>query len=243
MAAIGALTLADLCNAWRDSFVRFMLLYPLILGLLLRWLIPFVAAGLADLHDVYQYFPLLIGLFGFVMPPMLMGVAVGFLLLDEKDARTLLALRVTPMTSVQYLTYRLLVPVVVSFVSSYVVLGLMGLLPVLLAAITPLALLGALTSPLYALLLASLAENKVQGLALMKGLGILVIGPVVAWWVPLPWQWLLGLLPTFWPMKAYWVLSAGGAVWPLLVAGVAVLAVYLVVLLRHFEWVMARLAD
>ena len=34
--------------------------------------------GLADLHDVYQYFPLLIGLFGFVMPPMLMGVAVGF---------------------------------------------------------------------------------------------------------------------------------------------------------------------
>lgn len=240
MSAIGALTLADWRNIRRDSLLQFVLIYPFLLGIAMRWLIPFVTNALAGRFDLTQYNDLMAGFFGLLIVPALVGIAIGFLLLDEKDDRTLTALQVTPLSPSAYLAYRLALPVVVSTLSVLVVIPLMNIVPFSIYRVMPLALLAALEAPIFALLLATLAKNKVQGLALMKATGLTLIVPFVSWFVPLPWQWLMGVMPTFWPVKLFWMMQAGEAIWPFYVPAVAFHVVVLWLLLRRFYVVAYR---
>ena len=66
-------------------------------------------------------------------------------------------------------------------------------------------------APLTALFLGAFAENKVQGFALMKGASVIMIPPMVAYFVPMPWQLVFGLVPTYWTQKGVWVTVAGDA--------------------------------
>jgi hypothetical protein len=96
-------------------------------------------------------------------------------------------------------------------------------------------------APMVALGLATFAENKVQGLALLKGASVLMIVPIAAIFVPLPWQWALGIAPTFWPARLYWALGANAPSWWIyLLAGLVYQALLLAALLRRFERVMYR---
>ena len=72
----------------------------------------------------------------------------------------------------------------------------MGFLPALVAAVQ-----AALTAPLYALFVGTFAANKVQGFALLKGVGVLTWPPVLAWFVTSDWQLAFGLDPLYWPLK------------------------------------------
>ena len=63
--------------------------------------------------DLEPYFLLLMS-FVMLMAPMLAGVVIGFLLLDQQDDQTLTALQVTPLTLSGYFTYRIAAPTVLS---------------------------------------------------------------------------------------------------------------------------------
>ena len=234
MVAIRALAGADLRNVVRDSMVRFLAAYPLTVGLALHFLIPFAAARLAGRYDLSQLYPLLVGFFGLTAMPALGGLVIGLLLLDERDDDTLTALQVTPLPMRAYLGYRVFLPTLLSVVSVYILIPLMGVLPVDYLRLLPIALVSALVAPIFALLFVALAANKVQGLAYMKGLSIFMSGPFAAWFVPEPWQYLFGIFPTYWPLKAFWELEAGRSMWPWLGMGVIVALLWLAPLLRMF---------
>lgn len=240
MSALRSLTLADLRNVNRDSLLRLMLVYPWLMAALLRWVIPFMTAGLADQVDLRPYYGLLTSFFGTLLIPQLFGYVIGFMLLDERDDGTLTALRVTPLSLDRYLLYKLFVPVVVSVVAVYIFVPGVGLVQTPYLPLLPIALVAALAGPFFALLLASLAGNKVQGLAVMKGLGLVTVTPLAAYFVSEPWQWLFGLVPTFWPVKAFWQLLAGEVWWPTVLSGLVINGIGLFLLLRHFKQVLGR---
>jgi fluoroquinolone transport system permease protein len=75
--------------------------------------------------------------------------------------------------------------------------------------LVPVSLVASLLAPLELMVLVVFANNKLEGLALMKGLGILFLGPIAAFFIESNWQLLLGVLPTYWPAKAFWMASAG----------------------------------
>ncbi|MEZ4560235.1 MAG: hypothetical protein R2854_27975 [Caldilineaceae bacterium] len=106
MGAFRALTVADVRNVQRDSLLKFLIFYPWLLGLAMRFLIPWIATSLAGTFDLTPYYPLLTGFFGILITPLLAGFVTGFLLLDERDDHTLTALQVTPLSMNRYLTYR-----------------------------------------------------------------------------------------------------------------------------------------
>ena len=105
-------------------------------------------------------------------------------------------------------------------------LALLDIVPTPYVNLLPVALAAAWNAPIYAVLLATFAGNKVQRLALMKGVGVFYIAPSTVWFTPDPWQWLLSVMPTYWPVKAFWQLPAGQRYWPALVLGTVVSAVY-----------------
>ena len=90
-------------------------------------------------------------------------------------------------------------------------------------------------APLFALILSTFAANKVEGLALMKGLSVFMLGPLAAYFIDSDLQLLLGVLPTYWPTKAFWVAGEGGNLWPYVLVGMVYHLLLLVWLLRRFQ--------
>ena len=210
MKILGQLLKSDFKLVFRDTFVQFLALYPLILGLATRFLMPFLTDRVI-LIDLTLYYNLIGSTVIGLQVALIAGTAIGLLVLDEKDQRTLTALQVTPLSLRVYLAYRLGLPVIFSMLGSLLIIVLVSNFLPMPAPLPSLLVvfLGALPLPVYALFISAMGQNKVQGIALSKGLGPFIILPVLAWFVPEPWQWLFGIIPTFWPAKAYWQVMAG----------------------------------
>ena len=214
----------DFRNVIRDSNLKWMVFLPVLLALILRWGLPPLAGWLDAGYgfNLVPYYPAIMAYLLVMMSPMTYGMVTGFLLIDEKDEDTLTALQVTPLPLSAYLVYRISVPILLAFLILFVIFPLTGLDRFPLAILVPTALAAAPIAPWFALTLASVAQNKVQGFALMKMLGTVLMLPVFAFFTDSAWAWLFGIIPTFWPMKLFWMLFAGESeAW--LVLAVAVL--------------------
>jgi len=232
----------DAKSVMRDNLLRWMIITPIALALSARWGVPFLTAWLSERFgfDLTPYYTLLTS-FLVLTVPSLVGAVVGFLLLDQRDDRTLTALQVTPLTVEGYLLYRTAIPLVLSVAMTTVMIALsglvtMGLLPALLASLQ-----AAPVAPLYALFVAAFAANKVQGFALLKAAGGLAWPPLLAYFVSSHWQLAFGIDPLYWPVKVFWMLEAGDAgVWLYYLGGLAYQAGLIVLLLRRFKDVISR---
>ena len=206
----------------RDSFLIFMFMFAVIIAVALRYLLPWANEALAENGVLPNasfpvmlaaFYPMIVAFMTLYTGSLLVGTIFGFMLLDEKDDNTLTAMMVTPVPLSQYALYRVGVPAILA---GLIILGMMlfigqALLPVWQMAL--LAVGGALTAPIISLFFATVAENKVQGFAYSKFGGISGWTIMLGWFVPEPWQWLIGLFPPFWISKAYWLALEGRSLW------------------------------
>lgn len=210
VAALRALMDADSRLLWRDPLLGWILLMPFGMALLLRLLIPRTGEALlaANGFELAPYHPLIMG--GYLMTaPAIVGMVIGFLLLDERDARTLMALRVTPLSMRRYLAYRIALPLTVGILTTIAGYPLIGISPLPFASLVPIAIVAGLWAPLLALMLGTAAPNKVAGFAVMKVLNSVNLVPIAAFFLPMPIQFVAGVLPAYWPMRALWSATAG----------------------------------
>lgn len=228
----------DVRNVRRDPLLRWLVVLPLVVALAARWLLPSLLVELEAFMQIplLPYYSPFMAFILLLLGPMLAGVVVGFLLLDQRDDRTLFALQVTPLSLNNYLAYRLMLPVLIGLLLSLVVLPLSGLVQLNILYLLAVALAAAPIAPLFALFLAAFAANKVQGFAIQKGLGAVILPPLVAYFVPAPWHWLFGLVPTYWPAQVLWLAQAGsGQLWLYLGVGLLVQGLLLWYLVRRFD--------
>ena len=233
----------DVRNVRRDSMTSWMIFLPIIMALLLRWGVPPLNIYLTEQYsfDLVEYYPLLLSYFFIGMCPMVFGAVIGFLLLDEKDDRTLTALQVTPLPLNSYILYRVAIPIILTFGLMFALFPLANLTPFNLRTILFSAIAAAPMAPMLALLLASFAQNKVQGFAAMKLMGIVLMAPVLAYFAAPGWELAFGISPTYWPMKVYWMLYAGETnVWLYLFIAVVYQSLVTALLAKRFYKVLHR---
>lgn len=238
MNYLAALGLNDLKSIRREPLLLYMLVIPPVMVLVLRLVLPRATTYLSANFgfDLLPYYPMLLSFFFVLQIPLLFGVLVGLLVLDERDDDTLTALRVTPISMRGYALYRGTGAVLLSFVYVLLALLLSGFVsPSLALAVAAVALLAGLMAAVFALTVATFASNKVEGLALTKGLSVFMLGPLAAYFVPTNWQLFFGLLPTYWPAKTFWVAGEGGNFWPYALAGLIYSMLLLPSLLRRFR--------
>ena len=97
------LIVADARVLWRDPLLVWMTAVPLGMALLIRVLARTLVNMFPDAAPAFPaYHPLVMGGYLLTAPGMI-GFVIGFLLLDERDAGTLRALRVTPLSIRHYL--------------------------------------------------------------------------------------------------------------------------------------------
>ena len=233
-----ALSAADALSVGRDTLLRAMVFVPLALAIAARWVFPPALARVAGLlsFDLLALYPQLMSYVLLLLAPTICGMVVGFVLLDQRDDHTLAAMQVTPLPLQGYLAYRLAAPMLLSLLMTLAALPLAGLMPLGPLELVALALAAAPLAPLTALFLAGFAANKVQGFALQKALGVLLLAPYLAALLPGRWELLAALVPTYWPAALLWELQdQAGYTWALLPIGLAYQAALLAGLLRRFE--------
>lgn len=236
-AVFKALGPIDARNVGRDEMLRWMVFLPLLLALLMRIGWPPLVRQLQASYqfDLSPYTTLLMS-FLTIGIPAVFGMVIGFLLLDERDEGSLIGLQVTPLSLNNYLVYRLGIPIALTLVLVLVGLPLAGITTFSLGQLVLLGLVSAPMAPLLAVFLAAFASNKVQGFALSKGVGILFVAPLAAYFLGGTWQWALGLLPTFWAPKLYWLLSENApSAWLVGLVGLVYQLLCLYLLARRFN--------
>ncbi|HUH07406.1 MAG TPA: hypothetical protein VML96_06315 [Egibacteraceae bacterium] len=239
MAAGRALARNDVRGIARDPLLSSLLLLPPALILGIRVAAPRLMAWLQAAHgfDATPYLPwALSALFLLNTPVMLVGGVFGLMLLDERDDGTLTALRVTPLGLRGYLAYRLAGAAVLGLGSAVGGMALTGLAPPgSIGAIAWVALPTSLLAAGCTVMVAVIADNKVEGLAVMKGASFVLAAPLLAWFIDSRWTALLGVIPTYWPLKGFWEGADGGSAWSYALIGTAYATGVLALLLRRLD--------
>ncbi len=205
-----------------DPMLILSLLVPFILWALMHLLFPFLEALVmkqwsVDISPYYWQ----AGTFFLMLIPMMMGMVYGFILLDERDGGIITAISVTPTGKSGYLKLRMGIPLFLSFVFIILFLLLLGLTGTLnILQVIVVSVLISSQSLILLLVLGAFADNKVMGMAISKGFGILLIGPLLDFALPAPYNWSGAYSPLFWASRA---LHSGsqGAFW--LYAGITFL--------------------
>lgn len=198
-----ALLVNDGKQMMKDPMLMTSLIGPLAVIAFARFIFPPLAALVEERYafDLTDYTGFAVS-FLLTTVPLLPGTMAGLLMLDERDENMVVYYGVTPLTRKGYYSYRIFLPSLLALLLTGLFFLLSGMAEIRAESGYAL-LLFALEAPWIALLLAAVAANKVEGLALSKLCGLLFAGPVVVSFVPQPWQYLGIVIPTYWPAKSY----------------------------------------
>lgn len=163
----------------------------------------------------------------------MLAALAGLHMVEEKDTGTLHALRVTPPSVSGLAAYRggTVSAVTLAYVAA--ALAISGpfdtrLLPAILAA----GLCAGLLTAMIMALLTLVSATKLEAIAHLKIVAMLVAAPpAAAWFIPAPAQYLFAVLPTYWPVKIYWIAIDDGTAWPYALIGTTYCALLLLLLL------------
>lgn len=234
--ALRVLAPNDLRLIWRDGFLLLALFSLPLMGLALRWLVPYLADFVAEWVELEPYYGLILASFLVAQQPIMLGAIVGILFVEERDEGTLLALQTTPLSLQTFLGYRLLAAMGLSVALSSIGVRLAGLVPIPLPAMLAAALLASCACPLIALSYALYFENKVQAVTAMKLVQSWALLPALLYFAPTPWQWLGSVpLPLYFPIRLFCSAADGTPEWWLVLPGLIVPGAALLWLLRRFR--------
>lgn len=207
-----------------DGMLVMLLIAPLMIGLVFRFGIPVLNTVLTEKLDfsLLPWYPL-VDAFMIMLTPCMVGMTGAFLILDECDEGTALYYRITPTEGPFYLAARIGIPMVWGAVSSIATVLIFGISGMPLLQILVGSIMSALAGTFVAMMVVSLAGNKVEGLAVSKLSGIIFAGMFVAWFAPAPYKYTSAFLPSFWLGE---VLKNGVNLLPV-VAGIVVCVIWI----------------
>jgi len=195
--------IGDIKNITRDSMLLGTMLAPIALALFIKLSISYFSEVFNEMFPLtIEHHYTFIMSFVILLSPFMLGIMAGLMILEEMDDNILSYIAVTPVSKSGYLLYRLIVPMLISTILTIFIIVYTGLVNFTIS-ILPVVLLAAMITPIMALFLASFANNKVEGLAIGKATGVILIVPFLTYIVKSNWLFLLSAFPTFWVSEAF----------------------------------------
>jgi ABC-2 type transport system permease protein len=175
--------------------------------------------------------PIDVRLVPFIMMYALVVAAVflpAFSIADEREKGTINALIVTPVKLSEIITAKGILGVILALAMTVFTLFLNGALGAEPFALLVVLLVGAVLCAEIGLIFGAASKDVNSVFALIKGTGILLIGPTVFYiWPDWP-QWIAKLFPTYWVINPIFEVSLNNAglgdVWVELLIGLGVIA-------------------
>ncbi|MFA9424041.1 MAG: ABC transporter permease, partial [Sedimentibacter sp.] len=177
---------------------------PLLFGLFIRFGIPFTEKLLTvhfnEMEILYPYY-LLFDLFLATLTPIMFSFVSAMVILGEIDDGITSYMSVTPLGKGGYLVSRVVFPLIFSFFITIIVLYKFSLTEIPLGIIVGVSILSSILGFIMTMLVVSISSNRVEGMAVMKLSGILMIGIPAPFFISESIQCLLFILPSLWISK------------------------------------------
>ncbi len=203
----------------RDPFQFLMLLFPFLMLGLSTLAFPAIIRSIGEQNEAASKITMLLLLIMLMSFGTIITGAMGsFMLLEQKDEKTINTIAVTPVGISGYLAVKLIYLYILATVSimlimfgtaffakeTYSVGGVSLFDNIKTWELIVYAFVSALFAPALALFQASAARNKVEGFALVKGTGIVALLPMLIILDSFKGglQYVLGIFPNFWSIKA-----------------------------------------
>ena len=186
----------ELRSIVRDPLYFFFAIYPIILGTAGYFLVDYME----DTTPVP--WPQVLAMFFIIMTGYIFGALTAFTLLDDKDDKVLMSLKITPIDVKTYVYVKLAVSYVFGLIATIVITFATGFLsgsPIWVIIL--ISVLAALQGPGVVLIVNSLSENKVEGFVYMKMSGLILILPVIAFFYTAWQEAFLIIAPGFWSAR------------------------------------------
>jgi len=210
MSAILSLSLNDLRNILREQILRVIFIFlPIICLSFATWAVPPISEAYPE---IIPYYPVIL-----MLLCMQITAGVGFvsaaMFLEEKDQHLLPVIQVLPMSSTFFLGYRLLFTFVYTLIFALILILGTGLLSISVGYGLLLAFLFAFPAPVIMLIMSVFAGNKVEGLAIFKGVNFIYLLPLAAFFMDSSWKNLFAVLPVHGNYQFLWSVAAGSPAW------------------------------
>lgn len=200
----------------KDALNLFMLFYPFLILILMGVVIPLALKKMDTSSALVLIILLMVTL---TIGSFLIGAMLGFSFLENKDEKTILGLSVTPLRVQGYTIFKIIYAYVFSIIGNIIIIGGLKIIAsdsyvieegsihllenISYLNIIAFSLTSSLFAPLFALIIAAIAKNKIEGFALMKSSAIIIFIPMLTL---IPFfqdskQFLLGFAPNFWSVK------------------------------------------
>ena len=178
----------------RDKMTAVMIIYPLILGGLGKFLI--------DNNYVEGQALGITAMFIAIITGFAYGAMAGFSLLDDRDDQVFASIQISPVSLSYYIWFKVMFAYILATLSSYFIIWFIGVIPLTAAEILLISLLASLQTPISAFLVNAFAHNKVEGFIAMKATGFLLLFPAASFFFLDAKEWLFAIAPGHWPAKA-----------------------------------------
>ncbi|MDD3191302.1 MAG: ABC transporter permease [Bacilli bacterium] len=218
----------ELKTLFKDSTNLFLLVYPLIMLAMLGWMIPAIIDKVNN-NNTSNIILMIALATVFAVGSFVAGAMLGFSLLENKDEKTILSIAVSPIRVSGYILFKSIYTYILAFLGNFILIGGLKLffrddyvyyngvesiymLDLLTwGNVISFVLVNSLFVPSVALAFGSLAKNKIEGFAYMKSSGFIIMIPLLTLLEAFrDWkQYILGIFPNFWSIKAILNITMG----------------------------------
>lgn len=174
---------------------------PILMGIAFRFGIPQLETLLCNYFDVSAIlspYYILLDLLLSIMTPILFCFAGVLVILEEIDCGMARYYGVTPVGKSGYLASRISFPSLLALVYNVILLSIFSLSKISFLFGVLLSISGTLLAIITALFVVAFAHNKIEGMALAKLCGLLIVGVPASYFILKPIRYLFGILPSFW---------------------------------------------
>ncbi len=183
----------------REPLTRVMVAYPLIFGLIGRYLLPYIEENTGLVIALYA--DLILVMLTLIMP-LIFGILMGFAILDDRDDNVLPAVKVTPLGLNKYFSFRIIMIFICTILACLFVILFSDIADLGTGRVISIAVLASLAAPMTGLFINIFASNKIEGFAIFKGFGTLIFFPIIALFFTDFKELFFAFAPGFFPAKA-----------------------------------------
>lgn len=199
MKKILSLIHSDIRQIFRDKTLTFFLVAPMLLIVFVRIFVPFITE---QYPIVQEYHPMLM-MFASIQTAIMFGFIVSFIILDEKDENVLQVIRVLPISPFYFILYRLLFATTFSTLGAFLMINLSGIAYPGFTNSILLSIQYGLTAPFITLIISTFAKNKIEGMAFFKGVDLVLLLPLLSFFISGYTKYIFSIIPAFWTYNLY----------------------------------------
>lgn len=211
--------ISDLKMIIRDPIMALLFFVPLMIGIIFKLLIHFLLSLILEYMSLSLHLePYLLSM-TLLMTPYMLGVVMGFMMLDDKDDNIIDLVMVTPYGRRAYLFNRILFISLFTFVYTIINYFILGLVHINILGLLYISFLLSVFAASIGLLFYKIAGDKIIGLTYAKMLNIIIVF-VFSDFIKADWFiYVAVMFPTFWITR---LITDPGIISNYILAGVVV---------------------